>query len=60
MELSGVCLSACSGARASSSLDLTMNVYTDRNLLDIAGALAALPDLPLSSAAQADAEEAAR
>ena len=30
-----------------SSLDLTMNVYTDPSLLDVAGALAALPDLSL-------------
>jgi hypothetical protein len=28
-----------------SSLDLTMNVYTDPSLLDVAGALEALPDL---------------
>jgi hypothetical protein len=27
------------------SLDLTMNVYTDPSLLDVAGALEALPDL---------------
>jgi hypothetical protein len=30
-----------------SSLDLTMNVYTDPQLLDVAGALDALPELPL-------------
>jgi hypothetical protein len=30
-----------------SSLDLTMNVYTDPSLLDVAGALEALPDLAL-------------
>jgi hypothetical protein len=28
-----------------SSLDLTMNVYTDPSLLDVAGALSTLPDL---------------
>ena len=31
-----------------SSLDLTMNVYTDPKLLDVAGALERLPQLPLS------------
>ena len=31
-----------------SSIDLTMNVYTDPKLLDVAGALGALPELPLA------------
>jgi hypothetical protein len=31
-----------------SSLDLTMNVYTDPSLLDVAGALEALPALLLA------------
>ena len=31
-----------------SSLDLTMNVYTDPTLLDVAGAIEALPDLALN------------
>ena len=31
-----------------SSIDLTMNVYTDPQLLDVAGALDALPKLPLA------------
>jgi len=30
-----------------SSLDLTMNVYTDPSLLDVAGALEVLPELSL-------------
>jgi integrase len=29
------------------SIDMTMRVYTDPRLLDVAGALGALPDLPL-------------
>jgi len=29
------------------SIDLTMNTYTDPRLLDVAGAVEALPDLPL-------------
>jgi hypothetical protein len=32
-----------------------MNVYTDPSLLDVAGALATLPDLSLQDVAQADA-----
>jgi len=32
-----------------STIDLTMNVYTDPQLLDVAGALDRLPDLPLVS-----------
>ncbi len=30
-----------------SKIDLTMNVYTDPKLLDVAGAMEALPALPL-------------
>lgn len=30
---------------------LTVNVYTDPKLLDVAGAVASLPDLPLTSGA---------
>jgi len=33
-----------------SSLDLTMNVCTDPTLLDVAGSLRALPELPLDGA----------
>jgi hypothetical protein len=33
-----------------SSLDLTMNVYTDPTLLDVAGAIEALPELVLEGA----------
>ena len=33
-----------------SSLDLTMNVYTDPTLLDVAGALTVQPDLSLNGA----------
>ena len=33
-----------------SSIDLTMNVYTDPQLLDVAGALERLPELPLAAA----------
>jgi hypothetical protein len=37
-----------------------MNVHTDPSLLDVAGALERLPDLLLSDAASADAEQAAQ
>ena len=37
-----------------SSIDLTMNVYTDPQLLDVAGALEALPELPLATPLLAD------
>jgi len=36
-----------------STIDLTMNVYTDPQLLDVAGALDCLPELPLRATAQA-------
>jgi len=35
-----------------STIDLTMNVYTDPKLLDVAGAVEALPALPLGAGAQ--------
>ena len=37
-----------------STLDLTMNTYTDPRLLDVAGALDTLPDLPLGDKFQAE------
>ena len=43
-----------------SSLDVTMNVYTDPNLLDVAGALEALPNMSLHDAVKADGEQAAQ
>ena len=35
-----------------SKIDLTMNVYTDPKLLDVAGAMEALPALPLGDGTQ--------
>ena len=43
----GVAPRTAQAAMRHGSLDLTMNTYTDPVLLDIAGALNALPDLPL-------------
>lgn len=43
----GVAPRTAQAALRHSSLDLTMNVYTDPTLLDVAGALKALPELSL-------------
>ena len=43
-----------------SSLDLTVNVYTNPSLLDVAGAPSSLPDLTVDGGAEVDAEQAAR
>ena len=43
-----------------SRIDLTMNVYTDPRLLDVAGAVERLPDLPLDAGDRTDAGTAAR
>jgi len=44
----GVAPRTAQAAMRHSSLDLTMNVYTDPKLLDVAGAMDALPALPLA------------
>ena len=43
-----------------SSLDLTMNVYTDPTLLDVAGAMEVLPELSPMGEAEAGAGQAAQ
>ena len=45
----GVAPRTAQSAMRHSSIDLTMNVYTDPKLLDVHGALDSLPSLPLSS-----------
>ncbi len=45
LSLAGVPPRTAQAAMRHSSIDLTMNVYTDPALLDVAGALEALPDL---------------
>jgi integrase len=52
LSKNGVAPRTAQAAMRHSSLDLTMNVYTDPSLLDVAGALEALPKLPLSRAVQ--------
>ena len=44
-----ICPRTAQAAMRHSSLDLTMNVYTDPTLLDVAGAIETLPDLSLES-----------
>ena len=43
-----------------SEASLTANVYTDPKLLDVAGAVASLPDLPLGGVGERKAAVAAR
>jgi integrase len=47
LSKSGVAPRVAQAAMRHSTLDLTMNVYTDPKLLDVGGALDALPPLPL-------------
>ena len=49
LSKNGVAPRTAQAAMRHSSLDLTMNVYTDPTLLDVAGALASLPELSLGS-----------
>jgi integrase len=48
----GVAPRTAQAAMRHSKIDLTMNVYTDPRLLDVVGALDALPSLPLSAPAE--------
>ena len=53
MSRGGVAPRVAQAAMRHSSIDLTMTVYTDPRLLDVAGALRALPELPLEPRAMA-------
>ncbi|MFN7020705.1 MAG: tyrosine-type recombinase/integrase [Phycisphaerales bacterium] len=48
LSKAGVPLRTAQAAMRHSDPSLTANVYTDPKLLDVAGAVASLPDLPLS------------
>jgi integrase len=50
----GVAPRTAQAAMRHSSIDLTMNIYTDPRLLDVAGALDALPALPLNGKTNAE------
>ena len=54
LSAGGVAPRTAQAALRHSSIDLTMNVYTDPRLLDVHGALDALPQLPLDQSPQAD------
>jgi len=56
----GVAPRVAQAALRHSSLDLTMQHYTDPRLLDVAGALAALPALPTAGEARATGTDEAR
>jgi len=58
LSKNGVPPRTAQAAMRHSSLDLTMNVYTDPELLDVAGAVEALPELSLSNEGQAKPERA--
>ena len=47
LSVGGVAPRTAQAAMRHSKIDLTMNVYTDPRLLDVAGAMDALPDLPI-------------
>ncbi len=53
MSVAGVAPRVAQAAMRHSSIDLTMNVYTDPRLLDVNAALAVLPELPLEGAPSA-------
>ena len=58
LSKAGVAPRTAQAAMRHSSIDLTMNVYTDPKLLDVAGALESLPSLPLDP--EAGQSQAAR
>lgn len=53
----GVTPRTAQAAMRHSKIDLTMNVYTDPRLLDVAGAMESLPMLPLSAGSQMEAND---
>jgi len=58
LSAGGVTPRTAQAAMRHSTIDLTMNVYTDPRLLDVAGALDALPSLPLDGGPQPEAATA--
>ncbi len=55
LSAAGVAPRTAQAAMRHSTIDLTMNVYTDPKLLDIAGAMEALPALPLMGGEESEA-----
>ena len=60
LSKAGVPLRTAQAAMRHSDPSLTANVYTDPKLLDVAGAVASLPDLPLDGIGERTAAVAAR
>ena len=60
LSKAGVPLRTAQAAMRHSDPSLTANVYTDPKLLDVAGAVASLPDLPLGGIGERMAAVAAR
>ena len=60
LSKAGVPLRTAQAAMRHSDPSLTANVYTDPKLLDVAGAVASLPDLPLGGVGEQTAAVAAR
>jgi integrase len=56
LSLGGVQPRVAQAAMRHSTIDMTMSVYTDPRLLDVEGALAVLPELPLHGAAVVEAQ----
>jgi len=54
LSAGGVAPRTAQAAMRHGSLDMTMNIYTDPRLLDVAGALDALPSLPLGGGPDAE------
>ncbi len=59
LSKAGVLPRTAQAAMRHSSIDLTMNTYTDPRLLDVAGAVAALPELPLDATPKGSPDVAA-
>jgi len=55
LSKAGVAPRTAQAAMRHSKIDLTMNVYTDPRLLDVQGAMEALPALPLTGGTQSEA-----
>ncbi|MCL4192525.1 MAG: site-specific integrase [Thermoguttaceae bacterium] len=60
LSKSGVAPRTAQAAMRHSTIDLTMNVYTDPRLLDVAGAISSLPSLPLPTGQQEAANVVSR
>ena len=58
LSSSGTAPRTAQAAMRHSSIDLTMNVYTDPKLLDVAGAIESLPELPLKSSPDHESQKA--